>query len=32
MRPDEYKRVGIAEIPEDDGMANGWDTRVIDVV
>lgn len=31
-RADEYKRVGIAEIPEDDGMADGWDTRVIDVV
>jgi hypothetical protein len=24
--PDEYRRVGIAEIPENNGMATGWDT------
>ncbi|CZR65411.1 uncharacterized protein PAC_15311 [Phialocephala subalpina] len=29
---DEYKRIGIAEIPEEDGMAEDWDTKIITIV
>lgn len=29
---DEYNRVGIAEIPEENGMAEGWDRRVVTIV
>ena len=29
---DEYKRIGIAEIPEENGMAEGWDRRVVTIV
>jgi len=29
---DEYKRIGLAEIPEENGMAEGWDRRVVTIV
>jgi Heterokaryon incompatibility protein (HET) len=29
---DEYRRIGIAQIPEDEGMADGWKTRTITIV
>jgi hypothetical protein len=29
---DEYKRVGSAEIPEENGMAEGWDRRVVTII
>ncbi|KAE9374043.1 HET-domain-containing protein [Stipitochalara longipes BDJ] len=29
---EEYQRIGIAEIPTDDGMADGWDTKIITIV
>jgi len=28
----EYKRIGIAEIPEDDGMADDWEVKVVTIV
>jgi hypothetical protein len=29
---DEYRRIGMAEIPVDDGMADGWDTKIVTIV
>lgn len=29
---DEYRRIGIAAIPEENGLAVGWDRRVITIV
>jgi Heterokaryon incompatibility protein (HET) len=29
---DEYRRIGVAQIPEDEGMADGWETRTITIV
>ena len=29
---DEYKRIGIIEIPEENGLAEGWDRRVVTIV
>lgn len=28
----EYRRIGIAEIPEDDNMAEGWSIKTVTVV
>ena len=30
--PNHFKRIGIAEIPEESGMADAWDTRTITLV
>jgi hypothetical protein len=32
QRHEEYKRIGIAEIPTEDGMADGWDTKIVTIV
>ena len=29
---DEYKRIGIAEIPEENGLAEGWNRRLLTIV
>ncbi|KAH6701271.1 heterokaryon incompatibility protein-domain-containing protein [Leptodontidium sp. MPI-SDFR-AT-0119] len=31
-RSEEYRRIGIAEVPTDDGMADGWDIKVVTIV
>jgi hypothetical protein len=32
QRHEEYKRIGIAEIPTEDDMADGWDTKIVTIV
>jgi hypothetical protein len=31
-QPECYRRIGIVEIPEEDGMAIGWDTKIATIV
>jgi hypothetical protein len=31
-QPEHYRRIGIVEIPEENGMAEGWDTKVVTIV
>jgi hypothetical protein len=32
VEEDQYKRVGIARIPEDNGIADGWDVSTVTIV
>jgi hypothetical protein len=29
---DEYRRIGLAEVPVDDDKADGWDTKIVTIV